>query len=184
MSRCLVLDTSLSFIIRRYVIPTMDANCNALGPLELTWRRPRPAVCSAQLRASLTTVSLVSTVTTCLVASRTSISIWFILTMGVSNRGTRGELKDQYEVTSPGQDSLSSCFTFRSYECVRVLLDARANVNQQVGKLKAPLWTSLTSRHVFLPFVIRECWSFCPTYKVKTWYIPSRLCRGEENLSF
>ena len=95
----------------RYLIPTMDANCNALGPLELTWRRPRPAVCSAQLRASLTTVSLVSTVTTCLVASRTSISIWFILTMGVSNRGTRGDLKGthQYEVPSPGQDRLSSC---------------------------------------------------------------------------
>ena len=109
MSRCLVLDTNLSFIIRFYLIPTMDANCNALGPLELTWRRPRPAVCSAQLRASLTTVSLVSTVTTCLVASRTSISIWFILTMGFSNRGTRGDLKDQYEVPSPWKDRLSSC---------------------------------------------------------------------------
>ena len=45
--------------------------------------------------------------------------------------------------------SSEQLFTFRSYECVRVLLDARANVNQQVGKRKAPLWTSLTSRHVF-----------------------------------
>ena len=36
---------------------------------------------------------------------------WFILTMGISNRRTRGDLKGthRYEVPSPGQDSLSSC---------------------------------------------------------------------------
>ena len=36
---------------------------------------------------------------------------WFILTMGISNRGTRGDLKGthQQEVPSLWQDSLSSC---------------------------------------------------------------------------
>ena len=168
MSRCLVLDTSLSFIIRFYLIPTMDANCNALGPLELTWRRPGPAVCSAQLRASLTTVSLVSTVTTCLVASRTSISIWFILNQRQrqqSRHSRRFERNTSIRSPITWARSSEQLFTFRSYECVRVLLDARANVNQQVGKRKAPLWTSLTSRHVFYHLLFENVGPFSPPIK-------------------
>ena len=61
--------------------------------------------------------------------------------------------------------SSEQLFTFRSYECVRVLLDARANVNQQVGKLKAPLWTSLTSRHVFYHLLFENVGPFAPPIK-------------------